>query len=814
MKSMNSIYGVFAFFSVVTASAQSEVYVKGSVVDSDTNQPISYATVSLFSSNNPEYSTGDLTDEEGKFNIPLPSDTYNVVIEYMGYKPYQVSSKTITNSVNLGEIRLTPDVEVLQDIVINVDRAPVEIKLDKKVYNVGNDLIVKGGNAGDVLDNIPSVEVDSEGNVSLRGNESVKVLIDGKPSGMASNIADALKMLSAESIDQVEVITNPSARYEAEGGAGIINIRLKKGANQGLNGSVSANYGDPTSYGATASINYKGDGFNLYTNLGYDKRKTFGNSFNETEYFDEFGNTTRYVNEYSRNTRERQGFNGNFGFEWNLTDKLTWNNNVTLRNSTGEIPKTLNYDSYDAFQNLDYSNTRQTEEADEKNTVEYSTDFTYNFNDKGHHLFVSGTVSKNRDIEDSNITTFNTNNPSEILNSDITLATENELRHILRLDYVLPVGEGQFEAGYLGNFNQLNTKFNIETYNDGVYEENPLFQSNLDYEEKVHAIYTQYGNKINKWSYMVGLRWEASEIDVNQLYTQDFNNKKYNNFFPSAFLNYEFTPTESASISYSKRVRRPRGRMLNPISNYSSSINFFMGNPDLNPSFTDAFDLGYMKRWNFFTLNASAYFNRTTDATSFVRRVDGVNEEGIPITISGPINLATEYRYGVEFNLNYTPFKWWRLNGNVNVFQQSTRGDYSYENFEGETITQNFDNDTFTWTARLNNKITLPYEIDWQTNISYRGPQTTAQGKVKDTFSMNLALAKDIVKDKATLSLNVQDVFNSRKHRIETYLAQANSYSEMQWRERTINLAFTYRFNQKKQDERRPVFMDDMEEMM
>lgn len=313
---------------------------------------------------------------------------------------------------------------------------------------------------------------------------------------------------------------------------------------------------------------------------------------------------------------------------------------------------------------------------------------------------------------------------------------------------------------------------------------------------------------------MVGLRWEASEIDVNQLYTQDFNNKKYNNFFPSAFLNYEFTPTESATISYSKRVRRPRGRMLNPISNYSSSINFFMGNPDLDPSFTDAFDLGYMKRWNFFTLNASAYFNRTTDATSFVRRIDGVNEEGIPITISGPINLATEYRYGVEFNLNYTPFKWWRLNGNINVFQQSTRGDYSYENFEGETITQNFDNDTFTWTARLNNKITLPYEIDWQTNISYRGPQTTAQGKVKDTFSMNLALAKDIVKDKATLSLNVQDVFNSRKHRIETYLAQAETYSEMQWRERTINLAFTYRFNQKKQDERRPVFMDDMEEMM
>src|SRR5690554_7475701 len=512
MKNVKFLFFVFAFLSTTAVMSQDQMVISGKIFDQSTQQPLEYASVIFQSKTNINYITGEITDENGDFSFEVNPDVYEVKVEYMGFEAMFIPERTIDSNWDMGTMQVSSGQEALDDLVIEVERAPVEIRLDKRIYNVGDDDVVRGGTASDVLDNVPSVSVDADGTVSLRGNESVRVLIDGKPSGMASNIADALKMLSAESIDQVEVITNPSARYEAEGGAGIINIRLKKGANQGLNGSVSANYGDPTSYGATASINYKGDGFNLYTNLGYDKRKTFGNSFNETEYFDEFGNTTRYVNEYSRNTRERQGFNGNFGFEWNLTDKLTWNNNVTLRNSTGEIPKILNYDSYDAFQNLDYSNTRQTEEADEKNTVEYSTDFTYNFNDKGHHLFVSGTVSKNRDIEDSNITTFNRNNPSEIINSDITLATENELRHILRLDYVLPVGEGQFEAGYLGNFNQLNTKFNIETYNDGVYEENPLFQSNLDYEEKVHAIYTQYGNKINKWSYMVGLRWEASEI--------------------------------------------------------------------------------------------------------------------------------------------------------------------------------------------------------------------------------------------------------------------------------------------------------------
>src|SRR5690606_32665835 len=265
MKAIHSLYSVFAFLSVATVQAQSNIsYIKGTVVDSETREPIIYATVTFFSETDSNRIEADFTDESGKFNIPVTNDTYKVEIEYMGYRTYTISSQTFTNSINLGEIKLVANTELLEDIVIEVERAPVELRLDKKIYNVGNDMIVKGGNASDVLDNIPSVAVDSDGNVSLRGNESVKILIDGKPSGMASNVAEALKMLSAESIDQVEVITNPSARYEAEGGAGIINIKLKKGANQGLNGSVTANLGHPESYGATANINYKGDNFNLY----------------------------------------------------------------------------------------------------------------------------------------------------------------------------------------------------------------------------------------------------------------------------------------------------------------------------------------------------------------------------------------------------------------------------------------------------------------------------------------------------------------------------------------------------------------------
>lgn len=820
MKAINYVYcAVFALATSAAFSQESDqVIVTGTVVEKTTNTPLEYASITIESTMDSSNITGDMSDASGKFSIPVTPDTYQIRIEYLGYKTYVIDSKDISTSVNLGTILIEGDAEVLDAIVVQAKRAAVELKLDKRIYNVSDDAVVKGGNASDVLDNIPSVEVDSEGNVSLRGNESVKVLIDGKPSGMASNIGEALKMIPSEALDRVEVITNPSARYEAEGGAGIINIILKKGSNNGVNGSVSANVADPLSYGANASINYREKDFNLYTNIGYSKNKTFGNSLNESQYFDENGETSSFVDEYSRTKRQREGFNGNFGFDWNLTDKLIWTQGFTYRKNNGDNPRTLNYSNYDATRNLLYKNIRQTEEDDFRETVEYTTDFTYKFNEEGHQLYVSGSVNKNRDIEDSSITT--TNEASNILAQDITQAKENELRHIARVDYVLPFNENsQFEAGYLGNFNELNTKFNINSLNsDGVLEPNDLFKNDLEYIEKVHALYAQFGDKMDKFSYMLGLRWEATEIDVNQLTTMDFNNKKYNNFFPSAFLNYEFTDGENVTVSYSRRVRRPRGRMLNPVSNYSSSINFFMGNPNLDPSFTNALDFGYMKRMGRLTLNTSLYFNHTTDATQFVRRIDGVNEEGIPISISSPINLATEYRYGLELNANYSPLRWWRINANANLFQVSTRGDYSYVDFEGTTQTQNFDNDAFTWTARLNSNITLPAKVNWQTNFMYRGAQKTAQGKNIGIASVNMALSKDVLKDKGTIALNVQDLFNSRKMIRETDLAQAFTYSEMQWRERTINLSFTYRFNQTKtdrqKDQKRESSSEDMEEMM
>lgn len=803
MNLKHSLFSVATLLTISQLNAQNhEVVVGGAVIDANTNLPVEYATVSFFDVNDESVVFGDLTDEKGTYNFAIAKGVYNIRIEFFGYATYEIKNQEITDNRFFQPIKLKVNVEELENIVINVERSPVEIYLDKKVYNVGNDLVVRGGNAGDVLDNIPSVEVDADGNVSLRGNESVRVLIDGRPTGMAASISDALKMLSADSIDQVEVITNPSARYEAEGGGGIINIKLKKGANTGFNGSTTLTLSDPWGYGGSANVNYKGNGYNIYSNLGYRDNKSFGNSLNEMQYFDNDGNTKQFVNEYTKSTNRNKGFNGNIGFDIDLMPQLNWSNNVGFRQGTGENFRTVNYDNLYADRSLNYSKLRNSTDKGDRKSFDYTTEFLYKFKEKGHELSISANISKNNSDGNTDILTSN-RVTNAILFNDKTYSTNDESQNQIKADYVLPIGTGRFEAGYLGNFNNLKSSFNVSVLENGVFVDKNIYKSNLEYIENIQALYTQYGNKIGKWNYMVGLRYEDTKININQYATNDLNTKKYTNLFPSIFVNYEFDTNETLSLNYSRRVRRPRGFFINPISSYSSSINFFRGNPNLDASFTNVFELSYMKKWGYFTLNTSAYLNHTTNATTVVRTVDGVNEEGIPIMYAGPINLATEYRPGLEINLNYTPYKWWKINGNINMYQLSRRGDYTYTNSSGNVVTQNFDVDTFTMTARLNNRLSLPYGIDWQTNASFRAGEKTAQGRTLSTFDVNLAFAKDIIKDKASISLNISDLFNSRKRMIETNMLQASGYTEMQWRERTINFAFTYRFNQKKNEQRK-----------
>jgi len=784
---------VFLFTSFYNYSQQgspggkNKVKVTGKVFEKVSKQPLEYATISLTAPNDTKVVAGGITNPKGEFEVAVAPGTYDIKVEFISFKSTEIKQKSIQDDTNLGVVNLSEDAAQLNEVVVRAEKSTVEIKLDKKVYNVGQDMIVKGGSVSDVLDNVPSVSVDTEGNVSLRGSDNIRILIDGRPS-QAINMAEALRQLPADAIDKVEVITNPSARYDAEGGSGIINIILKKGKNQGFNGTFIASTGLPETYGLSANVNYKTEKLNYFTTAGYNYRTTEGAGKTNSEYLNPDGTTKSFLDEDRDTQRIRKGFNGRAGVEWTLTPSTFWTNAINYQKNTGDDRDLINYYNYDANRNFTGTTYRLNNADTGSENVEFTSNLIKNFSDKGHKLTADFSISRNTDDSNSTIT--------DSPRYDTTLNDQIQKQVLFQADYVLPLGKaGQFEAGYKGSFGDLNNEYFVKD-DQGV--QNPNLSNTLEYKENIQALYTQYGFKVNKFSYLFGLRWEDTNIHVNLLETNDFNTKKYNNLFPSAFISYEISDQSNFSASYSKRLSRPRGRFMNPAVNYASNINIFQGNPDLDPSLTDKYDIGYIKRWSKVTFNTSAYFEDTKDVFSFVRFPTGDEVNGIPVIKSSPINLGKEQKFGFEFTFNYTPFKWWKVNSNFNFFNVKTTGENSYVDTQGNTIVQNLDNQANSWFARVNSKLTLPYKIDWQLTGMYNGDQKTAQGKNIGQFGMNTAFSKDVMKDKGTIAFNISDIFNSRKMRSYTYLDNVNSYSEFQFRKRQFNLSFTYRFNKPK----------------
>ncbi|MBF4471583.1 outer membrane beta-barrel family protein [Flavobacterium sp. HJJ] len=767
-----------------------KVKVTGKIVDKKSNQPLEFATITLKNQKNPKAISGGITNNKGEYEADVIPGVYDITIEFISFKSVDIKGKSITEKTSLGTIALEDDASQLNEVVVRSEKSSVEIKLDKKVYNVGQDMMVKGGTVSDVLDNVPSVSVDTEGNVSLRGSDNVRILIDGRPS-YAVNIAEALRQLPADAIDKVEVITNPSARYDAEGGSGIINILLKKGKNQGFNGTLIASTGIPETYGLTANVNYKTEKLNYFTTAGYNHRTNEGGGKTNSQYFNNDGSIKNYLNEDRDTERTNDGFNGRAGLEWTVAPNTYWTNAINYEKYTGDSNDLINYNNYDASRIYTGSTYRLNTGDTGSENISYTSNLIKNFNDKGHKLTVDASISRNTDDSQSIIT--GSNNYNNTLNNQIQKQAQ------IQADYVLPLGKGsQFEAGYKGSFGDLNNEYYVLDEN-GARIDN--LSNTLEYKENINALYTQYGFKANKFSYLFGLRWEDTNIEVNLLEDpKDFNTKKYSNLFPSAFISYEISDQSNLTTSYSKRLTRPRGRFMNPAVNYSSNVNIFQGNPDLDPSLTDKFDFGYIKRWEKVTFNTSAYFEDTKDVFSFVRSPTGDEVNGVPVIKSQPINLGKEQKFGFEFTLNYNPFKIWRINSNFNLYNVKTTGEHSYTDTTGKLVVQNLDNQATSWFARVSSKLTLPYKIDWQLNGTYNGEQKTAQGKNLDQFSMNTAFSKDLMKDKATIAFNISDIFNTRKMRSYTYLDNQISYGEMQFRKRQFNLSFTYRFNKAKNE--------------
>lgn len=789
---------ILPLFLIGFASAQEEVTITGKILEKDTSIPLEWATVVISNPTDGKIITGGSADEKGEFNITVNTGTYNVSFEFISFETKIIKAKEINQSIDFGAIYLREDATTLEEVELIAEKTTVEIKLDKKIYNVGKDLTVRGGTVSDVLDNVPSVSVDVEGNVSLRGNENVRILINGKPSGLVGlNSTDALRQLPAESIEKVEVITSPSARYDAEGTGGILNIILRRSKLQGLNGAITTNVGYNPAAGINGNINYRTGDINIFNTSGYSYRESPGNSASLTQY----NSTGNFLDESNTYDRQRKGLTTNFGVEWYVDDSASITTSVLYRDSNNEDLNTNILNQLDSNTNLLSSTTRLEPEFEDDKTMQYALNFQKKFKESGHVLTFDFQYEDNQEDENALITVNN-------IATERVSTLEDQSQILLQTDYVLPIGENsQFEAGYRGNFDTTSTDFTVSIFDNdsGVFETNQDLTNVLNFKQYVNAFYTQYGSKFNKFSFLLGLRLENTRLTIDQPTTGDLSKKDFLGLFPTINLNYEFSEKESLTLGYARRLRRPRGYFLNPFPSRNSVTNFFQGNPDLNPSYSGQIDLGYLKRFGKFTFNSSAYYSHATDGFSFISFDTGdtadVNGEALPIIKRTPINLATEDRYGFEFTLTYNPSRKWRVNGNFNFFQNEIKGTTP----NGLSL----DNTNNSWFARISNKYTLPGSIDWQTNLNYRGPSADAQNTRQGVFSTTMALSKDLFKDKASIAFNVNDLFNSRKRIQTTTTPTFNAESEFQWRERSFNLAFTYRFNQKKKREERGSYGDD-----
>jgi ferric enterobactin receptor len=782
---------LFFLFASVELFAQNGT-IRGQVTDANSGLSMGLASVQIFKDGAKEPVGGGLTRDNGKFEFKVPIGDLNVVIEFLGYKRFQKKAilTAASPTIDLGSIRLEPTERTLQEVVVQAEKSFMQLSLDKKIFNVGKDLANAGGSASNILQNIPSVSVDADGNVKLRGSDNVRILVDGKPSGLVSiKGGSGLQNLQASLVERVEIITNPSARYEAEGMAGIINIVLKKDRRQGFNGSVELITGNPDNFGLATNLNYRKKNINFFLNYGvvYRKQPAKG-ELTQTL----FGKDTTFYFRQNDNVNF-VGYNNNIrgGLDYFFSEKSILTAAYLYRRSQGNRLRNFLYNDYlfNLNNKVGYVKRTQDEDETEPNT-EVTLNYKRSFAQKGHEL--TGEIKYLDYWENSSqlYTQFGfkpdgSDNPAKTL-LQTSVNDEYERQWLFQLDYAKPIGkEGKFETGLRSSFRNMVNDYIVEQKNtSGGFDPLPGLDNVFVYDENIHGVYGILGNKTGDLQYQAGVRAEWTDVTTTLRETNQRNPRDYVNLFPSVHVTYSLPQENGLQVSYSKRVRRPFYNDLSPYATFSDSRNFNAGNPDLNPEFSNVFELGHIKSFDKGSFTSSIYYRSTTGKIDRIRKVD---EKGNAITRVE--NLLGEKAYGIEFTSGYSVFKWWKMDLNFNFF---------HANVDGSNILPLYKTATYSWFARQTSRFTPKKGIDIQWRMNYEAPQKLVQGRRKGIFYADLSFSKDIFKEKGSLNLNILDVFHTRKMRYTVagpnFLTEAYS----SFRPTQINLTFAYRIRQAK----------------
>ena len=736
--------------------------VKGIIIDNEFKEPIPYATISV-STQNGELVTGAVTSVDGTFSLDrLKDGTYIFKAQFMGYKTFsrEIEVKGGNRSIDIGTISMEAEIAQLESVDLVAERSTIEHRIDRKVVNVGKDLTTAGASASEIMNNIPSLAVDQDGNISMRGNENVRILVDGKPTNIPA--AQLLKQIPSTSIKSIELITNPSAKYNPEGMSGIINIILHKNSNLGFNGNLNTGVtiGENTRYTGSLDMNYRTGKLNFFGNFG-----TNGGKRSQQGIIENLSNSST---ERLNFLNDSESYLFKVGVDYYLDDKNTFsfytNQNYYMGDPVGKARVLFdNPATGDIFQDffIDMENVTHT----------YNFVYNHDFNTEGHKLILEADHSTTNEDEIASFVftgagSDNFNSYRDDVDEELTNSTFN-------IDYENPLSESaKLELGAEARLRRSTNDY--RTTNESL--DNALY----NYDNNIYSFYSTFGQSWEKWSYQLGARLESYDVeavlDGDLIYETD-----YLTLYPSAFLSYKFDDMKSIQLSYGRRVDRPGLNQVNPVRDFSTPRITGVGNPELDPQFTNSLELNYTHNFQKGSFTGGVFYRLIEDEISQVLLLDPEDPNRLLLTFQ---NWDDNTAYGVELSGRYKPFSWWSLNPSFELYSSTEKGVVGEDYREVEALVYSF---------RLSQSFNVTKKLTLQLFGMYRSPFEMLQIEPEEFYFVNAGARYSFLKDKATLSLNFNDIFDTQEFGFTTSVPYQQR-GRFQGDSQTVYLGFSYRF--------------------
>jgi outer membrane receptor protein involved in Fe transport len=773
--------------SFANEASPKSLTIKGKVVESTNHTPMEFASVALYSATDSTIAGGVITVANGSFEIKkLKAGKYFLRANFIGFEKTTVTNIVVnpTNPIkDLGQIELIAAVQQVGEVAVTADRARVEFKIDRRVVNVSQDLTATGGSAVEVLENTPSVQTDFDGNITLRGSSSFTVLIDGKPSVLQGS--DALRQIPATNIENIEIITNPSAKYDPDGSSGIINVVMKKNLKDSFSGLVNMTAGLNDRYRGDLNLNYRTGKWNLLLGADFTDMPHKGTRDTKQEIYT--ADTITYRNSIGSGDQVHKGHSVKGGFDYTINDKTSFG----MTGSVGYHGNgNINIGTQHEYSNMGTPDIYTYQDESESRSGNYwSTDmnFQHKFDKKGHEIqalfYVSGSngdskTYQTRFLTDANWIALDNNS---VYNMSMETSDEKEYR--AKVDYTLPLGEkDKFEAGYQARIDKESENFDFdESYDNINWVKNNQYSSSFNYASNIHSLYSTFAHAGDGFSYQLGVRGEYSDRKIESIKSPLAHKLNKVDFFPTLHFSQKLKNDFELQASYSKRINRPDANNLEPFTSFMDQYNVRVGNPDLKPEYTDSYDLTILKRLNKSFVSVEGYYRNTND---LMTRIQTLGADGIMVNTMANVN--DDYSLGAELMANIEVKPGFRIVGSATLYNYWLKG-----SLNGASVDQNSTN----FDSRLNLDMKLAKNTRLQLTGIYRGATASAQGTRDAMIFANAAIKQDFFKNKLTATLQMQDIFASMKFAGTTYGEGFRTIFKYQREPRVVQLTLSYKMN-------------------